>query len=351
VPAEASTANPVDLLGSATAPTYEAALPPVLADPNVDSLIALFVPPVVASAEDVAATIVRAGGAAPAEKPVLAVVLSAEGTPEVLRSARRVTAFPYPESAARALAFAADRADWLRRPVGTVPRLDGIDRGAAREAVYGVEGWLDAERARAVLSAYGIPLVPERVAGTVDEAVEAARELGFPAVVKTARAGAHKTESGGVAIGLEDEGAVRAAAERIGPPVLVQPMASGVELLAGVVQDPVFGPLVAFGPGGVMAELIGGAAFRVAPLTDVDASELVLGGKAGELVRGFRGRPGADAAALEELLHRLARLAEDLPEIAELDLNPIIATPERCVAVDARIRVEPPHPTERAKTW
>jgi acyl-CoA synthetase (NDP forming) len=123
------------------------------------------------------------------------------------------------------------------------------------------------------------------------------------------------------------------------------------ELLAGVFQDPVFGPLVAFGPGGVMAELIGGTGFRIAPLTDVDARELVQEGKAGELVRGFRGRPAADADALADLLHRLGRLASDLPEVAELDLNPVLASADGCVAVDARIRVARPADAARLKTW
>ena len=125
----------------------------------------------------------------------------------------------------------------------------------------------------------------------------------------------------------------------------------GVELLAGVVQDPVFGPLVGFGPGGVLAELIGGASFRVAPLTDVDAEELVLEGKAGRLVRGFRGAPPADAVALADLLERLGRLADDLPEVAELDLNPIIAGTQGCVAVDARIRVRARETSWALKSW
>jgi acyl-CoA synthetase (NDP forming) len=267
-----------------------------------------------------------------------------------------VTTFPYPESAARTLALAADRADWLRRPLGTVPELDRIDAAAARATVEEVladgAGWLEPAQARAVLAAYGVPLVRERLKETVDEAIAAARELGYPVVVKTARAGAHKTELGGVALGLADEEAVRSAAERIGPPLLVQPMVSGAaEFLAGVVQDPVFGPLVAFGPGGVMAELIGGTSFRIAPLTDVDARELVEGGKAGELVRGFRGRPPVDRDALTDLLQRLARLAEDLPEIAELDLNPVLAGRDGCVAVDARIRVAPAATRARAKSW
>ena len=138
----------------------------------------------------------------------------------------------------------------------------------------------------------------------------------------------------------------------MGAPVLVQPyVRGGAELLAGVIQDPVFGPLVAFGPGGVLAELIGDAGFRIAPLTDVDAEELVLGGKAGRLVRGLRGSPPVDAPALIDLVHRLARLAADVPEVAELDLNPVLALESGYVAVDARVRLRRPEPAERTKTW
>jgi hypothetical protein len=128
-------------------------------------------------------------------------------------------------------------------------------------------------------------------------------------------------------------------------------VSGGTELLAGLVQDPVFGPLVAFGPGGVLAELIGRAAFRIAPLTDVDATELVADGPAGRLVRGFRGAPAADAAALADLVHRLARLGLDLPAVAELDLNPVLGLPDRCVAVDARVRIAPPVASVRTKSW
>jgi len=132
----------------------------------------------------------------------------------------------------------------------------------------------------------------------------------------------------------------------------VQPMIRGcTELLAGVVQDPVFGPLVAFGPGGVFAELIGDAAFRLAPLTDVDAEELVTGGKAGRLVAGFRGAAAADSAALQDLVHRLGRLAEDVPEVSELDLNPVIAGPNGCVAVDARVRLRNRPSERKLKSW
>jgi acetyl coenzyme A synthetase (ADP forming)-like protein len=353
VPGEASVANPVDLLGSATAATYRAVIGPVLADPNVDALVVIFVPPVVAGADEVAAAIRDAVGALPREKPVVAVVVSAEGTPAVLRDeASPVVPLPYPESAARALALALERTRWLARPAGTEPALSGIDPVAARRAAAGPDRWLDSQELRALLGAYGIPLVAEHLAATIDEAVEAAAGLGFPVVVKTATPGAHKTDVGGVALDLRDEAAVRAAVARIGLPVLVQPFVrGGVELLAGVVQDPVFGPLVAFGPGGALAELVGEASFRLAPLTDLDAEELVRGGKAGRLVAGFRGAPAAETASLADLLLRLGRLAADLPELAELDLNPVLAGPHGCVAVDARVRVCTPAAPSRLKGW
>jgi acetate---CoA ligase (ADP-forming) len=351
LPGDGSFANPVDMLGSATGATYERAIPPLLADPRLDALIVLFVPPVVAGAPEVAAAIRRGVEAAEADKPVLAAVISAEGTPvELLESG--VASFGYPESAARALGLAAERAEWLRRPAGTVPELE-VDAAAARSVVEQAgEGWLAPAQARELLAAYGIPLVPELTAASADEAVAAAKQIGFPVVVKTAAAGAHKTETGGVALDLDEEESVRAAVERIGAPVIVQRyLDGGTELLAGVVQDPVFGPLVAFGPGGVFAELIGDAAFRLAPLTDVDAEELVTGGKAGRLVAGFRGAPPADAGALQDLVHRLGRLAEDVPEVAELDLNPVIAGPAGCVAVDARVRLGSRPDARVLKSW
>ncbi|MGZ4441193.1 MAG: GNAT family N-acetyltransferase, partial [Gaiellaceae bacterium] len=356
LPSEASVENPIDMLGSATAESYAKALPLILADPGIDSLIALFVPPVAVTADDVGAAIAAAAATAPPEKTVLASIIAAGGAPATLGA---VPSFAYPESAARALGRVCQRADWLRASSGTVPALNGIDQAAATEIIEralgddATDAWLVPDDARGLLEAYGIPMVGERVVESVDDAVSAAAELGYPVVVKTAAAGAHKTEQGGVALDLEDEEAVRAAVAQIGLPVLLQPMVKGgAELLAGVVQDPMFGPLVAFGPGGVFAELIGQAGFRLAPLTDVDARELVTSGKAGTLVAGFRGRPPSDERALVELVLRLARLAEDLPEVAELDLNPVVGLEQGCVAVDARIRVSrATGQSGQLKTW
>jgi acyl-CoA synthetase (NDP forming) len=314
----------------------------------------LFVPTVGTDEDEVGAAISRAAATAP-DKPVLCAFISAKGAPPSLRSAANVPSFAYPEAAARALGRAAERGEWLRRPAGSVPPLErrrDDAQAVLREALAAGGGWLDPQQTRRLLEAYGVPLVPERLAASADAAVEAARELGYPVVLKTAEAGAHKTEQGGVILDLGTDEDVRAAAERLGGPLLVQPFVrGGAELLAGAVQDPVFGPLVAFGPGGVLAELIGEAQFRLAPLTDLDAEELVRGGKAGRLVAGFRGAPPADEAALVDLLLRLSLLADDLPEVVELDLNPVLALPAGCVAVDARVRVADPARPRRAKSW
>ena len=345
LPSEASVSNPVDMLGSASAESYRQVLPVVQADPGIDAVIALFVPAATVSVEDVSGALRAVGEGA---KPVLPVVLASE-TPS--------GSFPYPESAARALGRAVERSEWLRRPAGIVPELEGVNRQAAEETVAnalarGDETWLTPAETRSLLGAYGLPVVAEEIASDPASAGAAAARLGFPVVVKTAEPGAHKTESGGVALNLMTVAEAEEAAARIGVPVLVQPMISGgAELLAGVVQDPLFGPLVAFGPGGVFAELIGEAAFRIAPLTDQDVEELIHDGKTGQLVAGFRGRAPSDASALADLLHRLSHLADDLHGVAELDLNPVVGLPSGCVAVDARVRVARVEASRRTKTW
>ena len=358
LPEEASLANPVDMLGSATAASYEAVVPILLADATVDALIVLFVPPATAGAGDVAEGLARTLDSVSTDKPVLAALLSDEGIPAALRKTPAPAAlFTYPESAARALGLAAQRAEWLRRSAGTVPAVDGIDARAAEQVVARAldsaeDVWLSPAETRELLGSYGVPLVAERLESTADSAVAAAAEVGYPVVVKSGVPGAHKTETGGVALDLPDEAAVREAVERIGTPVIVQPMIKGgTELLAGIVQDPTFGPLVAFGPGGVLAELIGEAGFRIAPLTDADAEELLHQEKTGLLVAGYRGNAPADPAALTDLIHRLSRLGVDLPQVAELDLNPVIAGPDGCVVVDARVRVRHPDASALIKKW
>ncbi len=354
VEAEASVANPVDILGSAAASTYGAVLPAVLEDDGVDAVIVLFAPAAASTADEVAESIrLACRGAA---KPVAAVVMSGDGIPGALTADGAPAGFLYPESAARAVALATRRSAWLRRPVGVVRRPADIDEQAARgivgEALEAGLAWLDPGRTRQLLGCYGLPACDQRIATSADEAVGAAEELGLPAVVKTARPGVHKTELGGVAIDLRDAAAVAAAFARIGGPVIVQPMISGgTELLCGLVQDPVFGAVVALAAGGILAELSGPPNVRVAPITDVDADELVSSGVPGAVLAGARGRDPGDAAAVADVLHRLSALGDDLPEVAELDLNPVLVLSRGCVAVDARVRVAAPASVRTPRTW
>ncbi|MDX6617750.1 MAG: hypothetical protein QOK36_136 [Gaiellales bacterium] len=355
MPAEGSLGNPIDLLGSATASTFAAVLPPVLEDPAFDSVCVLFVRPVVAKAADVERAIARASADAGHRKPVVAVLLTGE-RPDPDEPDRNVAVFASPEAAACALGVATRHAAWLRRPEGVVPSFDGVDRAGARAIADAAladahDVWLDADQSRRLLQAYGVPLAPEAIATTPDEAVAIAARMGGAVAIKSAIPGAHKTETGGVALGVRGAAAVRAAFARIGGTVLVQPMLEGRELIVGMVHDPGFGPLIALGLGGVLTELLGGAALAIAPLTDVDAADMIKSGPVGRLMAGFRGHEPLDAEATADLLHRLSALALDVPEIVELDLNPVLVTSSGCIAVDKRIRLRPVEPSTSAKTW
>jgi acetate---CoA ligase (ADP-forming) len=206
----------------------------------------------------------------------------------------------------------------------------------------------------------GLPVASGGVARTADESAELARRIGFPVVVKLAsHVIVHKTEMGGIMLNLADEAAVRQAFATIRQRlaehdhvqamegVLVQPMLTGgVEVMVGVTTDPLFGPLIAFGLGGIHVEILGDVRFRITPLTDRDASDMVREIRGFRLLEGYRGHPPADVKALEEVLLRISLMVEEVPEITELDLNPIFALPpgEGCQIVDARIRVESPRP-------
>jgi acetate---CoA ligase (ADP-forming) len=354
-PAEGSIGNPVDLLGSASAETFAATLGPLLAASEFDAVCVLFAQPAFTAAGDVIAALEHAVATAPERKPVVAVLLSEEQT-DVRPSIDGVTLFSSPEAAASALGFAARRTAWLRRPHGVVPDLRNVDRAAGRAVVEGAlegaaEAWLDADQSSRLLDAYGIPLARGIVAGSPEEAAAAATVLGGPVAVKSALPGAHKTETGGVALNLVGSEEAGAAAERIGGPVLVQPMIEGVELIAGIARDVTFGPLVALGLGGVFTELLGLTSLAVAPLTDVDAGDMVTAGPVGRLAAGFRGMPPLDQRALTDLLHRLSALAVDIPEVVELDLNPVLARADGCTAVDQRIRVRRVGGGRRLKSW
>jgi acyl-CoA synthetase (NDP forming)/GNAT superfamily N-acetyltransferase len=267
-------------------------------------------------------------------------------------------AYAYPESAARALGHAARYRAWRERPSGRVPELPGLRATDARELIAGflarnpVGGQLPRDQAAALLSCYQIPVIAELPAISAEEAVQAAAELGGRVVLK-AEAGdrAHKTDAGAVKLDLSTPSEVSEAYRALTgsglPRVRVQPMiADGVDVLAGVVQEPVLGPIVIFGLGGATAEVLGGPAARLTPLTDVDADELIHAVQGAPLLLGRDGVPPVDVGALAGTLLRISRLADDLPEVTELDLNPVIARPDGVDAVDVRVVVRPAEPRD-----
>src|SRR5450755_377913 len=351
LPPGAAVAGPVDTGAAVSAAAFSRALEAAAADEGVGAVLALIVPTAVAD-------LIPAVSNARLPVPVAAVVL---GQPEAVLllpggtgGGAAVPAYAYPESAARALGRAAVYGTWLATPAGTVPELDRIRATDARALIAAFldrlpgGGWLPPAEAGELLRCYGIPLVETRMAGDPGAAARAAAELGCPVVIKAEVPGLlHKSDAGAVRLDLRSPGDVRRCFEDLAVKfagrltgVLIQPMVTGgVEVIIGVVQEPVFGPLVVFGLGGVATEVLGDHSARLAPLTGADADAMIRSIRAAPLLAGHRGAPAADLAALSDALLRVSRLADDLPEVAELDLNPVIARPDGVFAVDARIRV------------
>lgn len=343
LPAAASVANPVDMLASASPEQYEQATRLLLADDHVDSLLTIFIPPLVTDPRAVAEAIVR--GAAGARKPVLATFMSARGAPPELQT---IPCYMFPEAAATALARVVTHGEWRRRPRGTVPAFVDVHADVARCVIEGIEGWLDPADVHTVLSACGIPSAATVLAADEDEAVAAASRVGLPVALKAAGPGiVHKTDLGGIALGLASDDEVRRAyrdmRQRLGAAMsgaVVQAMVpGGVEVLVGATYDPGFGPVIACGTGGTLVELFADVVLRLHPLTDVDAAEMVNDMRGAPLLRGYRGAPPVDEAALREVLLRVSALVEACPGILELDINPLKVLPSGACAIDARIRV------------
>jgi len=366
LPASASTGNPVDMIASATPDQFRQTIGSVLASNEVDALIVIYVPVGLVETDAVAAAIghgvASARSAAGARQPVLTCLMPEQGLrTQVTAGGERMPSFAFPESAARVLSKLAVHAEWRAQPPGLILEFTDAElprvKKLCKEAVQARgPGWLTAEETREVLGGMRLPLAEGGVAATAEGAVELARQVGFPVAVKLASHRlVHKTEIGGVFLDLADETAVRNSFQEIRDRlektgqldamegVLVQRMVKGgVEIMVGVTQDPLFGPLVAFGLGGIHVEILGDVVFRVTPLTDRDAAEMVRSIRGYRLLQGYRGHPPADIDALQELLLRISRLVEEVTEISEIDLNPIfaLAPGQGCRIVDARIRVE-----------
>ncbi|HKG22431.1 MAG TPA: bifunctional GNAT family N-acetyltransferase/acetate--CoA ligase family protein [Blastocatellia bacterium] len=350
LPAVASVANPVDMIASATPEHYTRAMRALLADERVDSLITIFIPPLVTAPEAVARAIVEGAGGANG-KPVLANFMSAEGAPSILSN---IPSFSFPEAAASALARVTSYGEWRGRAVESPPTFDDVRVPEARACIERAlgrgGGWLDPPEIKSLFDAAGIPVAKTACASTPEGAVAAASSIGFPVALKAVGpALLHKTEAGGVALNLLNEAMVREAYDdmraRLGASltgVLLQEMIpGGIEVVVGATLDPTFGPLVLYGSGGILVELLNDISFRMSPLTHSDVTEMMREVRGTALLRGYRGAPAADEAALRDLVLRVSCLLEICPEILEMDANPVRVLEKGAVAVDARVRVGP----------
>lgn len=366
LPAAASTQNPVDMIASANPETYRRAVGVLMAEEEVDALVVIYTPVGmygISEIGDAVAAGVSTAGDRGAAKPILAAIVGEETETYRLTvtDEREIPTYQFPEEIGRILGKMADYADWRRSDPGVFTEFGDQDLDAARRTCRSAldergDGWLSVREARTVLEAAGLRVAEGGVAASAGEAAGIADEIGYPVAVKLASVAiVHKTEIGAVKLGLQDDDAVREAFQAIESDleargqrdamqgVLVQPMLQGTaEVMVGVQQDPVFGPLIAFGLGGIHVEILRDVAFRVAPLTDHDAAGMVRQIRGYRLLEGYRGHPAADVAALEATLQRVSRLVEAVPEITEVDLNPIFALEpgDGYRIVDARIKVE-----------
>jgi len=365
LPQEASLRNPVDMIASATAEQYGLAVNTMMRDPNVDALLVIFVPPLMVETRDVARAIARASTSG--NKPVISCYMGTHGFPDGLWSQGevpvRIPSYRFPESAVRALFRAVTYADWLRDADSPVPQVQ-VDVGlasatveACRDALTAEEGpvWLDASDVPRLLSAYGIATPESALATSPEHAAQLATELGYPVALKVVSDRViHKTDVGGVVLDRRDPEEVRRGYDAIVEKarsqgledsvqgVLVQRYVSeGLEAVVGTTLDPKFGPLIMFGLGGAYVELVRDVVFRLHPVTEHDIDSMIRQVRAYRLLEGYRGKPGGDMVALRDLLARVSQMVTDLPELIEMDLNPVkILEPGRgCVAVDARIRL------------
>lgn len=359
--AAASCGNPVDMVASATGDDYRRAITTVAAS-DVDALLVMYTPVDPRHSPDVLEGI-RAGIAnarqAGSRKPVLACLMTEDTRSAPLQvGGERVPVYVFPENAARTLAQVVHYADWRRTAPGRLYQASDVRSSDAQRLCSAIaamrsDTWLTPEERRRLFAAYGLPVVEGVTVRTTQEAVAAAGVTGGPVALKLVAASLlHKSDVGGVRTGLRTAEDVSAAANQLWADarargitpdgILVQPMVTGgLELAIGVVRDPAFGPLVGVGLGGTEVELEADMHFRVAPLTDRDAAEVIRETRAYPRLLAHRGRPAGDLPALTDLLLRVSLMADDLPELTELDFNPVIVLPEGrgCAIVDARVRV------------
>ena len=351
----------------AGADEYAASVRALLGDDGIDALMVIYVDVRGGEPEAVLDAVSAVSQGHP--KPVAASVVCSDGRLPA-RSGLGPPNFLFPESCAAVLARAEERREWLSRPLGEPPHYLDLNPEAARAVITAVldrehGGWLSLEQAGALLATHGIPVAASHRCRNVESAVALAAEIGAPVALKAdIAAPAHASDFDAVLLGLKGKSAVRScwlelerrvrAAGREWIGAIVQRMVEpgGANVLVGAVSDPDLGPVLAVGLGGHRAGLGRGAAFRLLPVTDVDADELIdsAEGVATEL-KGFRGSAPLDREAMRELILRFALLLRAVPEVVEADLNPVRCMASGCIVLDSRLRIEHRRPAERVKTW
>jgi acetyl coenzyme A synthetase (ADP forming)-like protein len=357
LPREASTRNPIDTIASGGPEEYAHCLGVLLDSDEVDAVMVIYVPTTTGGAADVAVAIKSAAESHSEEVPLLAVFMQ-QGTSTLLAGGRRtIPTFRFPEAGALALSRAVRHSEWRSRDPGVEIGFADMDTMRIREVVEpaverfaeGDGGWLETGEVESILSAAGLALPRSRLVTDEEGAVAAAAEIGGPVVLKVVAPSAlHKSDVGGVLLNLEGAAVAegfRRVWHSVPDPegVLVQEMVGGGhEVLIGMTEDPNFGPLIVFGMGGVLVELLDDVAFRIHPLTDTEARSMILSIRTSRLLQGYRNLPLGDLEALEEALLRVSALINLIPEMVELDLNPVKVMPpgHGVRPVDARIRVK-----------
>ncbi len=346
-PSHAAVTNPVDLTATVSATQFGAALRVVLDDPGIDAVVCVYVPVLADEAQPTFAVI--ADTTRDSTKPVL--LLSDEGAAES-GDVSKIAIAATPREAALVLARLAERAEWLARPHDTdlpIPEevIERIRELVEHNRHQNETGWLPSTTAFEIFRLAGIPTATPVTADDAEQAAEAATTMGFPVCVKAANPTLmHKSDIGAVHVGLRDEFGVVCAFQSIEQAlgeamqgVIVQPVVPpGVEMIIGIENDPQFGPLVVVGAGGRTAELWRDTTVHLAPVNFAEADLMISSLRSHPLLTGFRGAPPADRDALIDAVVRLAQLAVDVPDIAELDANPVIVHPHGVVAVDVKVR-------------
>ncbi len=358
LPAAAAINNPVDIIGDGDANRYRAAFRILLRDQNIDGIIPIWTPTVVAEAIDIANVIVEE--AQKSDKPILACIQTMGDNTAIRRALlrARIPHFLFPENAARSLAAMAEFGRLSRRGPGEIAHFSDVQPDVVRETIKQAKKrprvFLSEPECYQILKAYGLPTPDFEFTRNLEEALAAADKIGYPVVVKIVSPDIlHKTDFGGVRININSKEELHTAysgmletvktkkpdAEIWG--VLIQKMAprGGLETILGMKRDPHFGPLLMFGLGGILVEVLKDVTFRIAPVNDLSAESMITGIKAHRLLEPFRGQPARDKKKIKECIQRLSQLVTDFPEIEEIDINPLLVYTEGAgaLAIDARI--------------